>query len=325
MNITIDQTLSIKDFIILEVTCKKAIYQKANESHNIALVRQLNDLGMRPKLLTLSGPTIISNFMDIATKHDIILDFFKKLRETNRVLTINEFQDFYSKKEWFKKSNLTRMLGADYLIQIIKKNQLTHIKIPLKVAVIEDTESLKIKGREYLDNLYAFDSRQIKIYAEKISSVERKLSREEIDEFIQIIAAANFSDLRPENIIVAKAEDGVYLIDTEFKSFAGSICWDTMRRFEALISEKDKVYFNGRVQEKMNEPKINKENNGYDFLKDELEVLNEVSVSHPEKYKDKIEKIKNKMLELEYVGAEKAGTLRTKANKFTFNSKDILT
>jgi hypothetical protein len=86
MNTNINSIFSIQDFSTLETMSKRALYQEANESHNVNLVRQLNDLGMKPKVPSFSGPTIISNFMDIATKYDIILGFLKKLRQTNRLL-----------------------------------------------------------------------------------------------------------------------------------------------------------------------------------------------------------------------------------------------
>lgn len=318
---TINSSFSTQDFVTLEMMSKRAIYQEANETHNVDLVRELNDLGMKPEVPSFSGPTIISNFMDIATKYDTILGFLKKLRQSSRLLTEKEFQPLSTKK-WYQKSSLSRILGCDHLMQKIMENQLKYMKTPLKIAVVEDTELLKISGWEYLDNLYDINSDQVKIYAEKIKGVERKLTRNEIDELIQVIATANFIDLWPQNIVVA--EDGIYFIDTEFKSFAGSICWEKMGRFASLISEEDKTYFKKKVQEKMDEPKPKKEINGYDTLENILDMLNKLP-SSTEEQKDKIEEIKNKMLNLEYVGAKKAGSSCKRPNKFTFNLKDILT
>ncbi len=322
MNATINSSFSIQDFSSLEMMSKRAIYQEANESHNVDLVRQLNDLGMKPKIPSFSGPTIISNFMDIATKYDTILVFLKELRQTNRLLTEKEFQPLSAKK-WFQKSSLSRMLGCDHLMRKIMENQLTHMKIPLKVAVVKNTESLEVRGWEYSDNLYELHSDQVKIYAEKIKRVERKLSRDEIDELIQVIATANFLDLWPENIVIAK--DGVYFIDTEFKSFAGSICWGKLGRFESLIDEKDKAYFKEKVEEKMNEPETIKENNGYNYLKNILRIFKRLPESSLEETDRKeIEEIENKICNLEYVGAKEVGSSWIKPNSFSFNLKDIL-
>lgn len=161
--------------------------------------------------------------------------------------------------------------------------------------------------------------------SKKIKSVERKLSRDEIDELIQVVATANFLDLWPENIVVA--EDGVYFIDTEFKSFAGSICWAKLGRFESLVGENDKVYFKEKVEEKMNEPETIRENNGYNYIKNILRLFKKLPESSLEEETDRkeIEEMENKIYDLEYVGAKEAGSSWMKPNKFTFNLKDILT
>lgn len=322
MNAAINSIFSIQDWNTLEAMPKKALYQEANESQNVDLVRKLNGFGMKPEVPNFSGPTIISNFMDIATKYDTILGFLKELRRSNRLLSEQEFQPLSTKK-WIKKSMLSRILGCDHLLRKIMEKELKHMKIPLKIAVVEDAELLKVSGYEYSDNLYDLYSDQIKIYAEKINSVERKLSRDEIDELIQVIAIANFLDLWPENIVIAK--DGVYFIDTEFKSFAGSICWGKLGRFESLVDENDKVYFKEKLEEKMNEPEIIKENNGYNYIKNILRIFKK----HPESSleetdRKEIEEIENKIFCLEYVGAKEAGTSWMKPNNFLFNLKDIL-
>jgi hypothetical protein len=323
MNTTISSSFSTQDFSTLEIMSQRAIYQEANESHNVELVRQLNDLGMQPKVPSFSGPTIISNFMDIATKYDTILGFLKELRQSNRLLTEQEFQSLSTKK-WIQKSKISRILGCDHLMQKIAEKELKHMKIPLKIAVVEDAESLKVSGWEYSDNLYDLDFDQVKIFAEKIKPIERKLSRDEIDELIQVIATANFLDLWPENIVVA--EDGAYFIDTEFKSFAGSIYWGKLGRFESLVGEKDKVYFKEKVEEKMNEPEIIKENNGYGYLRNILRMFKRLPESSLEETDRKeIEEMESKIYDLEYVGAKEAGSSWMKPNKFTFNLKDILT
>ncbi len=299
---------------------RNRIYQEANESHNVDLVRQLNASGMKPKFPVFTGPTIVSNFMDIATKYDVILSFMKELRQTNKLLTEKEFCSLHEKK-WVKKHSFSRMLGADYLTKIITENHSTHIKVPLKVAVIsEEEKSIQMDGWECRHNLYDISCNKMTIYAEKIQKINRKLTRNEIDELIVIILAANFVDLWPENFVMG--EDGVYCIDTEFKSFSGSICWEKMGRFDSLVEENDKTYFQQKVEEKMEEPKCRKQDDGYDILRDRLETYKELS---PEKYRDKILEIERKISDLEYVGAKKVGSDWLHPNKFSFPIQDILT
>lgn len=311
---------SVQDFSVLELMSQRAIYQEANETHNVDLVRHLNGLGMKPKVLNFAGPAIISNLMDIATKHDLIFGFLKQLRETNRLQTEKEFQPLLAKK-WIQKSGLGRIMGCDHLMRKIMEKELKHIKVPLKIAVVEDSGSLNVIGRETSNNFYEVHSDQVKIYAEEIQYVERKLSRDEINELIQIIAAAHFVDLCPANIIVA--ENGVYLIDTEFKSFAGALRWADLQRFESLISEEDKAYFEKLVHEKMAEPKDKIESIRYDYFTFVVNAFDKLPSSSIEQHKDVIEDFKNKVANLEYVGAKKVGAWLS-PNKFSFNLSDIL-
>lgn len=313
MSVALSSILSIQDFCQLDAISKRAFYQEANEEQKVDVVRQLNDLGMKPKAPSFSGPSIVSNFMDITTKYDTILDFLKELRQTNRLLTTEEFQPLSTKK-WVTKAKISRILGCDHLIKKIKENHSRYIKVPLKIAVVDDTESLIVTGWE-ANNHYDISLEGVKIFAEEIKSAKRKLSRDEIDELIQIIAEANFIDLCPENIVVA--EDGVYFVDNELKSFAGSICWEKMYRFEDLINEDDKPYFYAKVEEKMNEPKEPQECNGYNELMKILAWLNEL----PESTKDKneVEELKMKILALEYIGDKKVGNNWLNPNTFLFN------
>ncbi len=122
-------SFSLQNFSKLDIMSQRAIYQEANEKDNVDLVRQLNDLGMKPQIPSFSGPSIISNFMDVATKYDTILPFLKNLRQTNRLLTEKEFQSL-SGKTWFEKNKLSRILGCDHLLQKIRESQLKHFKVP---------------------------------------------------------------------------------------------------------------------------------------------------------------------------------------------------
>ena len=59
------------------------------------------------------------------------------------------------------------------------------------------------------------------LYVREIKEVDRKITREEADEFIEMITDSNYTDLNVENFILAT--DGIYVIDTELKSFGGPI------------------------------------------------------------------------------------------------------
>lgn len=310
-----------QNFSAFEISTKKEIYKEANENHKVDLVRQLNDLGMKPEVPSFSSPTIISSFMDIATKYDVIRDFLRQLRQTNRLLTEKEFESL-DNKNLVQKTNLNRLLGHSHLMEKINENNLKFMKVPYKIAVIEGVETIEIRGATINYDLYGFDSDQIKIYSEKIEPINRKITRDEIDEFIIIIAISNFTDLWPENIIVAK--DGIYFIDTELKSFLGYTEWgNKLKRFKKLISQEDKIYFKEKINKELEKPNLLKENNEYLHLKMELKSLNRLKDKGLED-EDEIKKIERKITALEYVGTSKSGFNIVFPNIFTFKVKDII-
>lgn len=312
------------DFITLDSASKRAVYQKANESHNVDLVRQLNNYGMKLDAQNFSRLSIISVYMDIATKYDAIKNFFKALRQNNRFLTEKEFQALPERK-WVEKAKLSRILGRDHLLRLIMENCLTRMKVPLKIAVVEDTQIFEVEGYQFSNDLYDINSRQIKVYVEEIKYVKRKLTRVEIDELIQIIAAANFTDLCPGNIVTA--EDGVYFIDSEFKSFNKSILWGNMNRFDDLIADEDKAYFEVKVNEQIFAPKevFVKGIHEYSTLESILEMY-ESRLPPPadEKARRILENFKASFRDLQYVGYNEAGYNFLRPNKFSFNLSEII-
>ena len=80
------------------------------------------------------------------------------------------------------------------------------------MAVIKaDTSSIKIKIDRY--NGY-YNAEQFDVYAEKIPSVDRKISEVERDELFLLFSKLFTDRVSPKNYIIA--EDGVYIIDTAF-------------------------------------------------------------------------------------------------------------
>lgn len=311
------------DFKSWDIAAQREFYQKANEAQNVDLVRELNNLGLKPETCAVFSPSIISTFMDIATKYDIIREYFQKLRVNKRLFTESEFKDLSSRK-WICKTKLSRLLGCDHLMLKIDELGLSRMKVPLKIAVIPDADTLKIEGYDYTNNFYDFNSTDIKIYAEEIRKVNRKLTRQEIDELIQLIAAANFVDIWPENFVIA--EDGLYFIDTEFKSFEKVTLWDKLKRFEGSIDDEDKAYFQAKIKEKITQPRVIREINDYSVLSNVhmlYESKMDMGILNPNE-KAKANEVKQKVLSLQYVGLKKAGYDWLNPNVFSFNVKDIL-
>lgn len=303
--------LSTQSFSCLDILTKKKIYQEANEFQDIKRVRQMNEWGMKPEVPHFTGPTFVSSYMDIATKHDIILAFFKRLRDQNRLLTEGEFQ-MLSDKKWILKYRIDRIMGCDFLQEIILEKQLKYMKVPLKILVVDECEFVGVEGFECGNNAYNISSDKIKVYSERITPVQRKLTRDEIDELIQLIAAANFTDIQLDNIILTK--EGVYNVDTEFKSFSHSINWDKLRRIDPLIDGEDKEYFLEQIEDKRKAPQKEVDDNEYWRLQHILKYVQD---------EDMIKELKDKISRLEYVGAKESGS-SSKPNLFSFALNSIL-
>lgn len=305
------QTLSLeKDVSQSHETDRKKAYQQANEKNDIDLVRSLNMLGLQPPVPIFSTLTIVSNYMDIATKYNVIFKYLKELSNSNRLISEQQFRSL-PEEEWInKKSDFSRILGCDHLQKIIHENRLEYIKVPKKIVVIKEPH-LTIRGFDYgEENLYSITCEQIEIYAEKIRPAERKVSRKEIDEVFKIIKAANFVDFETNFII---AQDGIYLIDTEFKSFCGHIAWKHpffFRIFRRYISEQDMEYFEAQIEEYSKSTRPKKD---YSY--------SQIAYGHRGLQEDEI---KDRVAQFEYVGLAKIGHSRHKPNIFSFNLRDIM-
>src|SRR5260221_7998094 len=189
--------------------------------------------------------------MDCATTNQILFDCLIKLRQENRLLTENEFQNLHANQVWFEKEmDFTRIPGRDYILQITKNLNLKYIKVPEKKVVIKaNREILSFEIGQYGNgNLVKMISEDIVICAQKIQKVDRLLSREEMTELFTIIAVANFSDLCRANFIVA--EDGIYFIDTEIKSFCNIIEWGKMVRLAPFMAKEDQDWFIQQIKQK---------------------------------------------------------------------------
>jgi hypothetical protein len=241
-----------KEFLSLSPETQNIIYRTASNFNNIPLVTHLNSL----KNFTLNNhvrsPSILSQTMDIATTHQVILDLLRSLRKDNRLLTKKELLSLKSDCAWKIKSDFTRVLGCKHLLNLIENLGLKHIKVPEKKAIIEPSStSLSFVIDQYGDDLISIASDDVRIYAQEINEVKRFLSREEIIELFIIIEASNFNDIYPGNFIVS--DDGIYFIDTEFKSFSGRIIWGKMGRLDSLVAGEDQEWFLQLINQKMQE------------------------------------------------------------------------
>jgi hypothetical protein len=211
-----DNQFSDDEFTKLDIDLRKKIFYIANAYANEKMVGRLKSLGMNESPLFLPGPGIHAENMDIITAREVMESFLKRLRKDRVLLTEEEFLKLGPEKYIKKGDQIGRILGKEFIEKIVAENGLKHIKVPKKIAVIsEDKKAIGFK----LDGLEIRPSdAHVKIYAERVHSVERKLSLEEAIEFMIVLEKTGFNDFGGVNFFFC--EDGVYFIDTEYTNFS---------------------------------------------------------------------------------------------------------
>lgn len=244
-----DTAFEIKEFCALQETLQFEIYRLANRFGKKEFVKKLSPALKLPKdNLEPQTYNILSESMDADTAHLTVEGFVKTLRKSKRLLNDQEFAQLkQAQGKFLVKGTLQRILGADYIQKIISQLGLKHIKVPLKVAVLSNAQQFTIHLRRTLPQL-EIDSYDVQVHAQVIPEVARKISREEMLELVALIEAAGFGDVHDHNFIVAK--DGIYLIDTEYKSLLNDLDWDNMPRLTNMLNPSDRDWYKNLIQEK---------------------------------------------------------------------------
>lgn len=212
-----DCGFSEEEFAELDQELKTKIFYAANTSGNEDIVKKLKPLGMDTVPLFWPGPSIIACNMDIVTTRKAIKAFLRELRQDGLLLTAEEFSQLDHNKYMKKVDPIGRIQGKKFIEKHVKENELKHIKVPEKIAVIKKgLENISFQVRQNLEVLPK--DGQLEIYAERVEPVNRKLSLEEAIEFMIILEKTGYNDFAGENIFFC--EDGIYFIDTEYKDFS---------------------------------------------------------------------------------------------------------
>ncbi len=114
-----------------------------------------------------------------------------------------------------KDTNITRILGLEHARKIIFKKKLEKVKLPKKYVWRDRSKATVAFKIEPFDTL---SSKDYTIYAERIEPSDRPMSLEELMEITIFFHHAKFCDFAPGNLLIA--EDGIYFVDTEDKSFS---------------------------------------------------------------------------------------------------------
>lgn len=228
-----DCAFSEEEFTQLDQELKIKVFFAANTFGNEDIVKKLKSLGMNTIPLFWPGPGILARNMDIVTTRNVMETLLKGLRQDGLLLTKEEFSKLDKSKYISKVDQIGRIQGKNFIEKLVKENGLKHIKVPKKIAVInEGLESVSFQVASSLELIPKED--QLQIYAERVKPVNRKLSLEEAIEFMIILEKTGYSDFFGQNFFFC--EDGIYFIDTEYKDFS-----PTRPQFGSIKSLKDYV------------------------------------------------------------------------------------
>lgn len=207
--------VSLKKLRALSHEDREIAFRLANTYSRLKVVRALRHLGFTRKdpLLMREEPSIFGHNMDALEIHDRLRAFFREKRSLGLVLSRSEFNRLPQENYVKKTPDLGRILGRDYLQRTIRELGLQYIKVPQKIMVIEDHADLKLQTSA---SIYC-KKQGVQVYAERIPQSSRKTRPEEAAELLHLCEVTGYGDIHTGNIWIA--EDGIYIIDTEFVNF----------------------------------------------------------------------------------------------------------
>ena len=212
-----DCVFSEEEFTQLDPELKVKVFYVANAFGNEDVVKKLRPLVEESAPLFRYGPSILAENMDIVTTRNVIEDFLKDLRQDGLLLTAEEFSELDKTKYICKRDQIGRIQGKKFIEKVVKENGLKHIKVPKKIAVIN--EGLKEVSFNVYSSLELIPKEDhLQIYAERVEPKNRYLSLEEAIEYMIILEKTGYNDFYGNNIFFC--EDGIYFIDTEQKDFS---------------------------------------------------------------------------------------------------------
>lgn len=259
-----DLNFTDEEFKQLAPTTQKRTYRVAHAFNCIAWVARANKLGMAVPQLYRDKIHFISIDMDAEALSLALQTYLQRLRTSQRILTQDEFDDWNKKNQyrvistgyvgttrasaWIKKgSGISRLIGRDRIESAITELGVKSVKVPAKIAIIPSSEVLTMHLHIEMDqhcNLDVF-VKDVEVYAQEIKKSSRKISRTEMEDLIAVMQRVQYGDIHDFNFVVA--EDGIYFIDTESKSFYGTL-WEKIGRLITLLDFQDHQWFRELVK-----------------------------------------------------------------------------
>lgn len=178
---------------------KNSSYQSSNPSRN-------RSRSMRPDLsYAVAGGLSYAMTLDEMT--DAIKSKLDFLYCKGKIITREQFKKYDKNKWFFKKDNLTRIWGAEYLADHFAQNKKHGYKVPDYIIVVDDLKKVQIKVF-FWPYFPAFARIKGAIYAQKINGSPAA----------DADVGFGFTDYTGPNILKDTKGD-YYVIDTEYRSF----------------------------------------------------------------------------------------------------------
>lgn len=243
-----DSEFSEEAFLQLPQELKIQLYFIANVLGHEALIKKLNALGMKEDPLFVPSPSTFAINVDNMAAKSALQDFLGNLRKEGLLLTSDEFNERDSSLYLEKSDQIGRIQGAQFIERLALENGLKRIKVPKKLIVMNPgVSSLSLEFHPSLELMPTKE--HLKVYAELITPVDRKLTLEEGVEFLIILEKTGYKDLVGNNYFIA--EDGIYFIDTEFKDFRPkTTSLEALIFIAELLDPKDQDAFSAILDER---------------------------------------------------------------------------
>ncbi len=245
--------LTKEAFITMSEPLKTQLFQVANMYVQKEFLQKLKDFGMKREPAAPERAGLFSYNMDILDMEAKLRDFLKSLRKEGLLLTKQEFQSEKEANPYFSKSkDIGRVLGRNYIARTADELGLAYIRVPKKIVVIQPEQA----GSPFLrfTNYRSFGVRSsdLQVYAEGITPIDRRATREEMMGLLDLIAQTGFNDFLGHNLMMGKnhkGEEGIYFIDTEYANFSRLPSFDTTGHcLGSLVAAEDHLWLKEELQ-----------------------------------------------------------------------------
>jgi hypothetical protein len=199
------------------------VFQVANVFVNKAVLEKWRQIFPVPPPVPPHIPSLFSFNMDAIQVEQTIRDYLVEMRANNQLFTKQEFAEKDQANFIYKDRKIGRLLAQKIIERTLMRRKDDLVKAQKHVAVMKPA---KEKHNLWFDvgpwsNLF-LTSPDLEIYAEKITPIDRKATREEMNALLGFIFFFKVHLMHDEHIMMGKNEagaEGLYFIDIEQHHF----------------------------------------------------------------------------------------------------------